>query len=100
MKIGILVNTDNHKDHLIGITRAALERGHEVIIFIMDSGTRLLEDIDVTSLSSLQGVSMSFCDHNATGFNIDKSKIPESVVCGSQYNNAQMQHNADRVIVL
>jgi hypothetical protein len=26
--------------------------------------------------------------------------LPSEIVCGSQYNNAVMQHDADRVIVL
>jgi hypothetical protein len=26
--------------------------------------------------------------------------LPSEIVCGSQYNNAVMNHNADRVIIL
>jgi predicted peroxiredoxin len=100
MKLGILVNTDKHLDDVIGITKAALARGHEVIVFAMDTGTKLLENPKYTELSKLEGVEMSFCDHNASGLGIDKSGIPEKVICGSQYNNAVMQHEADKIIVL
>ncbi|MCC6347244.1 MAG: DsrE family protein, partial [Nitrospirales bacterium] len=47
MKLGIFVNTDRHPDDLAGITRAALSKGHEVVIFFMDSGTRLLRVPDI-----------------------------------------------------
>ncbi|MFZ5996530.1 MAG: DsrE family protein [Nitrospirota bacterium] len=100
MKLGILINTDRHAADAVGIARAALARGHEVIIFAMDSGTRLLGDPAVVELCRLKGVTMSFCDYNARGLNIAKEGIPPEIVCGSQYNNAVMAHDADRVIVL
>ena len=46
MKLGILVNTDKHLAAVTGITRAAIDKGHEVTIFAMDDGTRLLEEDD------------------------------------------------------
>lgn len=100
MKLGILVNTDIHPETVIGITRAALAKGHEVIIFNMDEGVRLLDISSYTELCRIQGVTMSFCDHNAKGFGIRKELIPPEITCGSQYNNAAMSHIADKVIVL
>lgn len=100
MKLGILVNTDRHADHLAGIVRAAIARGHEVIIFVMDEGVRLLEQETVRQFCSLPGVSMNFCDLNAQQCKVDKEKVPAAVNCGSQYNNAVMFHDADRIIVL
>ena len=100
MKLGILVNTERHADHLDGIVRAAVTRGHVVIIFVMDEAARLLEQDTFRQLCSLPNVSMSYCDLNACQCSIDKGKIPSAVVCGSQYDNAVMFHEADRVIVL
>lgn len=100
MIFGILVNTDKHLEAVIGITKAALAKGHEVIIFNMDEGTRLLKSPSYTNLSRLQGITISFCDHNAKAFNIKKEMIPPEIICGSQYNNAVMNHTADKVIVL
>lgn len=100
MIIGMLIITYNHLEAIIGITRAALAKGHEVIIFNMDEGVRLLEKPSYTALCKLQGVTMSFCDHNAKEFDIRKELIPTEIVCGSQYNNAVMNHTADKVIVL
>ncbi len=100
MKLGILVNTDKHLDDIIGITKSAVSKGHEVILFAMDDGTKLLENPSYTGLHSMEGVSMSFCDHSAQGLGVKTDGVPEGIVCGSQYNNAAMNHDADRVIVL
>lgn len=100
MKLGILVTTDRHKDDVIGIAKAAVAKGHEVIIFNMDAGTKLLGDDDFRQLCKTQGVTMSFCDHSSQKENVSKEGIPEEIVCGSQFNNANMMHDADRVINL
>jgi predicted peroxiredoxin len=100
MKLGILVNTDRNLDHIIGITDSALRKGHEVMIFAMDEGVKLLENDAFLDLSRRERVSMSFCDHSTHVLNVSKEKVPDDIVCGSQYNNAVMNHDADRVIVL
>lgn len=100
MKLGIHVCDDRHLEYVIGITKAAVSKGHEVSIFTMVDGVRLLENPSYTELCRIPNVKMGFCDHNATGYAIKKEGIPQDVVCGSQYNNAVMVNNADRVIVL
>ncbi len=100
MKLGILVNTDKHLEHITGITKSALKKGHEVTIFAMDTGTLLLASPEFTSLSELEGVHMSYCSHNAEKYGAKTEGLPEAIVGGSQYNNAQMMHNVDKMIVL
>ena len=100
MKLGILVNTNRHSKDLIGLSNSALAKGHEVIVFFMDSGVKLLEDKDVTELCMETGISMSFCDYTTEKNGISKEGICDKIICGSQYNNATMNHEADRVIVL
>ncbi len=60
MKLGILVNTDKNLDHIIGITKSAISKGHTVSIFNMDDGTKLLVNPSFTSLCQTKGVTMSF----------------------------------------
>lgn len=100
MKLGILVNTDRHAKDLIGLTNAALSKGHEVIVFFMDAGVVLLKDTKVKNLCKNSGISMSFCDYTTQKNGISKEGICDKIVCGSQYDNATMNHVADRVIVL
>jgi len=100
MKLGMLINTAKHVNDVVGICRAAVARKHEVIIFAMDEGTRLLEDKTFISLAELEGVSMSLCDHSATMLGVKTEGLPPKIACASQLKNAKMNHDADRVIVL
>ncbi|TAN41356.1 MAG: hypothetical protein EPN25_05145 [Nitrospirae bacterium] len=100
MKLGILINTDRHLQHVVGITEAALARGHEVQIFTMDAGTRLLNSPEYSALCRMQGVTMNFCSLNAKQGGMPLEALSEEINSGSQYDNAVMNHSADRVIVL
>ncbi len=100
MKLGILVNTDKHCEDVIGITNAALSGGHDVSIFVMDEGTKLLEELSFVKLSELEGLNMSYCNYNAEGLGVGKELIPDRLICGSQYENSIMVHESDKVIVL
>ncbi|MBZ0156728.1 MAG: hypothetical protein K8I29_11050 [Alphaproteobacteria bacterium] len=100
MRLGILVNTDKNLKHIIGITNAAVKNGHEVMLFAMDDGVRLLHEPAFRELHLSQRVSLSFCDYSAHVARVSTESIPAGILCGSQYNNAVMNHDADRVIVL
>ena len=100
MKLGILVNTDKHLNDIVGITKSALSKGHEVTIFNMDVGTKLLGNSSLHELCKTEGVTMSFCDHSAKREEIVSDGIPSEVVCGSQFDNANMNHETDKMIVL
>jgi predicted peroxiredoxin len=100
MKLGILVTTENHLADIIGLVQAGLQRNHQITVFTMDEGTRLFHRPEYSALCGLQGVTMSFCDHNAKMFEVRKEGIPEEIVCGSQFDNATMNHECDKVIVL
>jgi peroxiredoxin family protein len=89
MKLGILVNTVNHLDDIVGLTNSALAKGHEVTIFNMDEGTKLLGESALQSLCGKDGVTISFCDHSAKNAEIS-----------TQFDNANMNHDCDKVIVL
>jgi hypothetical protein len=99
MTIGILVTTDRHRDDIIGITEAAIRRGHRVIIFFMDKGCWLIKDAEITGLCSSGSVSMSICDLNRRQIGIADVDVPAGIVCGSQYDNAVMNRESDKVIV-
>jgi predicted peroxiredoxin len=100
MKLGIFVNTNKHLSHVVGFVKAARVKGHQVILFTMDDGTKLLGTPEFKEMCSMEGVVMSFCDHSAKHIGIATEGLPQEIVCGSQYNNAVMMHDADRVIVL
>ena len=100
MKLGIHIKTDRHLEQVMGIVNAAVSKGHEVLIFTMAGGERLLENPKYANLCKNPKVKMSYCDHDATHLGIKKDLIPAEIACGSQYNNAVIVYEADRVIVL
>jgi len=100
MKLGILVNTDKHLEHIQGLTKAAIAKDHEVIMFVMDEGTRLLKNDLFVALAKLPAVSISLCEHSAKSYGVNTKDLSKDINCASQFNNAMMNHNADRVIVL
>jgi len=100
MKLGILINTDKYPDAVLGITKAALSKGHEVSIFVMDAGTHLLNHPSLKELSQYQRIVMGFCEHSAQGHGVPFETIPDPIVRGSQYDNATMLHESDKIIVL
>jgi len=66
----------------------------------MDEGTRLLSNPAFTALSGRQGVTMAYCDHSAQHLGTKPASLPKAISCGSQFDNATMDHESDRVIVL
>jgi hypothetical protein len=100
MKLGIHIKTDRHLEQVMGIVNAATSKGHEVMIFTMAGGERLLENPRYSDLCKNPKVKMSYCDHDATHMGVKKEMIPAEIACGSQFNNALMVNDADRVIVL
>ncbi len=100
MILGILVNSDRHLEQLRGLTKAALQKGHDVEIFVMDDGAKLLTRDSFLNLASLPNVSLSVCDHSTAQYGIDIHSLPDVIREWGQYNNAKMNHDADRVIVL
>lgn len=100
MRLGILINSKKSLSHIEGITMVALGAGHAVSIFVMDEGVMLLRESSFLKLTALDGVDTSYCDHSARERGVLKENMPGNIVCGSQYNNALMNHDCDRVIVL
>ena len=100
MKLGIVVNSERHLDHIIGLVKAASRKGHSVSIFAMDTGTRLLGRTEFTQLCAEDDVVMSLCQHSADEQGVSTDGISKEIVLGSQFNNAMMNSEADRVVVL
>ncbi len=99
MTLGILVTTDKFKEEIIGITKTAVKKGHRVIIFFMDEGCKLIMDKSIISLKNMHNITMSICDYNRKKMGILDKDIPENIRCGSQYDNALMNRESDKVIV-
>lgn len=99
MKLGILVTSDKHLRHVMGMVKSASKQGHEVSVFCMDLGTKFFELVAFREMCKLSGVSLSLCRHSAEEKGVDVSELCKDIVCGSQFNNAMMNHESDHVLV-
>ena len=100
MRLGIMVTTDRCLEQVLGLTRAARERGHDVAIFATDAGVILLGDGRFASLSGMPAVAMSYCDQSAQARGGAPAGLPATIIRGSQFENAVMNAESDKVIVL
>ena len=100
MKIGILVASDRHLAQVCGITQAAVGKAHAVALFATDTGTKLLADHRFAALSALPGVTISYCDHSAQRYGGRPTGLPAAIRPGSQFDNAVMTSESDKLVVL
>jgi DsrE/DsrF-like family len=97
-KLGIFLSTspENENTHtVIKLAEAALGHGHEVQIFIMCDG---VHNAFVPGFEALvdKGARIVLCSHNLAERH--RPKIEGTIVCGSQYDHAQLVGNVDRYL--
>jgi len=95
--LGIMVTKYANLDHITGVVKAARKAGHPVQIFMTDEGVKFTRDAKFLELLKVDGVELSCCDHSCEHQGV-KEKT-EGITYGSQYNNAGMLHDSDRVLV-
>ena len=100
MILGLLITTDIHLNHIIGLAKSASAKGHDVILFCMDEGTKLIEKSEFTNLCKVNNVLISLCRHSAEEYGVNTDNLSKDIVCGSQFNNVMMNHEADKVVML
>lgn len=98
-KLGIFVSSDEHLDHLIGISRAATKAGKEVTVFLTNRGVLLSKDPRFSEMEGLAHISL--CNVNFEAFKMEK---PVPLVAdkdfATQMRHADMIAECDRYIVL
>lgn len=99
MRLGMLITEATYANTIVAITKAALQRGHSVRLFMMEDGVRLVKNSGVMALKKLENVEVSLCDHSANSRNLCDSDIPEGVIKGTQYQNSLMHNECDKILV-
>jgi sulfur relay (sulfurtransferase) complex TusBCD TusD component (DsrE family) len=97
-KLGFFLSTspEHENTHTVSkLAEAALARGHEVHIFIMCDG---VHNAFVPTFAALvdKGVRVVLCSHNLA--ERQRPKIEGTIVCGSQYDHAQLVSAVDRYL--
>jgi hypothetical protein len=97
-RLGFFLSTspEHENTHTVGkLAEAALARGLEVHIFIMGDG---VHNAFVPSFEGLveKGARIVLCSHNLA--ERQRPKIEGTIVCGSQYDHAQLVGTVDRYL--
>jgi DsrE/DsrF-like family len=97
-KLGFFLSTSPEHENthtVMKLAEVAIERGHEVHIFIMDDG---VHNAFVPGFAALvdKGARIVLCSHNLA--ERQRPKIEGTIVCGSQYDHAQLVSNVDRYL--
>ena len=95
--LGIMVTKYANLEHISGVTKAARKAGHPVTIFMTDEGVKFTRDPKFLELLAIDGVECSVCDHSCERIGLREKT--EGISYGSQYNNAGMLHDSERVLV-
>lgn len=95
--LGIMITKYANLEHIAGVTRAAGKAGHRVVIFMTDEGVKFTRDPKFLELLAIKGVEVSVCDHSCERTGVHEKT--DGINYGSQYNNAGMLHDSERVLV-
>lgn len=98
MLLGIVASNESAKHHLVGLAHAASARGWQCRGFLTDLGVRLLRSADLIELVSAGALSLAVCEHSWEHFG--SGAAPSDVSMASQYQNAELAHLCDKIIVL
>ncbi len=97
-RLGFFLSTspEHENTHTVSkLAEAAIARGHEVDIFIMCDG---VHNAFVPTFAALvdKGARVVLCSHNLA--ERQRPKIEGMIVCGSQYDHAQLVSTVDRYL--
>ena len=97
MKLGLVASDERAGPHLLGLARAAVAQGWPCRCFLTDSGVRLLRDASLLAMMRDGSVGVDVCEHAWSALGLGSA--PEGVKLRSQFQNAELARDCDRVIV-
>lgn len=97
MHLGIVVTTDTAEPHAFGLAQAALKKGWRCRCFLTDRGVLLLGSARFVDLADA-GLRVNVCEHSWD--KLGGGAHPAQIAFGSQYQNAELALECDRIMVL
>jgi len=96
--LGIVATNASTEDHVVGLAYAAVARGWQCRCFLTDTGVRLLHSMPLLELARTRKLRVDVCKHSWELYG--SGAAPDGVVMGGQFQNAELAHECDKVIVL
>lgn len=101
--LGILVPTNKHIDHLIGVARAAKKAGKALYIFFTHDGVLMTQDPKFRELADIAAGELALCNHSWEELEFSDQPIPPGMTdddLGSQSRHVALIEQCDRYIVI
>lgn len=98
MKLGIVAAHESARPHLEGLAAAAAARGWTCRCFLTDSGVRLATSPRLQELAAAGKIRLDVCEHSWEHF--AGGQPPAGANMGTQFQNAELVRESDRVLVL
>lgn len=98
MQLGIVATRELLEMHVIGLASAASARGWTCRCFLTDRGVKLIQSAAFLELARSGKVRVDVCEHSWEQYG--DGSHPDGIPLGSQYQNAELAHQCDKVIVL
>jgi peroxiredoxin family protein len=98
--LGILIASDRHFPHVLGLARAASKRGVAVRIFLTHKGVRLVKEPDLPELASLARIDL--CRHSLEAEGLDPeaaAAVLGAEAISTQARHADLIYECDRYLV-
>jgi len=101
MKFGVVITDIRQSRLALEMMQEALDRKWDVRCFLTDDGVNMVKDADFIAMADNKQVHFSMCEHSAERFcqDIDLDALGDAVIVGGQYQNAELVHNSDQVLV-
>ena len=98
MQLGIVASHESAGPHLEGLAAAAAARGWACRCFLTDSGVKLAGSARLRELVRSGAVRLDVCEHSWSHFG--GGPAPEGANMGTQFQNAELARECDRLLVL
>jgi len=95
--LGIMITKYENLEHIAGIVKAARAASKSVMIFMTDEGVRFTRDAKFNGLLKMDGVEIACCDYSCELIGLHEKT--DGITYGSQYDNAGMLHDSNRILV-
>ncbi len=97
MQFGVVVTTEEFGPYAAKLLSAAVDRGWECRCFLTDTGVRLLADDTFKELVQSGKLKAGVCE--LSWERLGDGPAPDWAPMGSQYENAELTHKCDKVVV-
>lgn len=98
MRLGLVATHESAGPHLEGLAAAAVARGWRCRCFLTDSGVKLAASAPLLALARSGALRLDVCEHSWQHLGLGAA--PEGATLGSQFQNAELVRESDRVVVL